>query len=164
MASFIVPLFIIIILICYITFRARLKINSECEFIFERVLRFMTDKLEPIVLNKGGFIKNEIIYPDFERLDLSKFLGQCKENNIPHEIGKKFIIAVYNNIIWQTEPEAPKLSDDRYILWDLDEEIEEVLNSIFEEYNIEKIRWNNRDILDLVTFKDILLYIKEKIS
>ena len=127
------------------------------------IYRWMTHEIKPMLLDKGGFIEGETKKPDFTRKDLKEYLTECEENSIDSELAKEFFIAVYNTLMWEKEPIAPKLSDNRYKLWELDDDIEDVINYIFRMHNISTISWNYDEILNLVTFKDILLYLQQKI-
>ena len=146
MESFYLLALIILVLFCHVVYRLK------------------TQKLRPMALDKGGFFKGETICPDFSRKDLIAFLNECEENSIDNNLAKEFVIAVYNVMTWGCEPMAPRLNDSRYELWDLDEEVEDIINYIFKKHNINPVRWNNKVILNLVTFKDLLLYMDKKIK
>ena len=137
---------IILLLVCYI------------------VYRLMSDKIQHMELNKGGFIKGETKIPDFTRDDVKIFLAECNKYGIEEALAKEFFISVYNTLSWISEPNAPKFTDNRYDLWGLDDDIDDVINYIFEQHNISPIKWNDREILNLVYFKDILVYLQEKIN
>ncbi len=127
-------------------------------------MRFATDKVPPFVLNKGGFEINGKYYPDFERDDLKHYLKECDDNSIPEALAKELIVAIYNTLNWQNEPNAPLLTEDRYTNFDIDDEIDSVINYIFTKHKVDHIRWNDNEILKLDTFGDILSYLKISIK
>ncbi len=127
------------------------------------IYRFATDKHE-MVLDKGGIRKDDLILPDFSRTDIQAFFKECHETNIPEKLAKEFIIALYNTLLFNSEPESPKLNDDRYDIWALDDDVDYPINYVLEKYGVNEIRWNQKDVLELQTIKDILVFITGKVQ
>lgn len=73
------------------------------------IYQLMTQKIKPMELDKGGFIKGETIHPDFSRTDLVEFLSECEKNSIDNKLGKDFIIAGYNNSTVGIRANSPKI-------------------------------------------------------
>jgi len=123
-----------------------------------------TQKIEPMKMDKGGSRSTGESLPDFERTDIKAFIATCHEQGISKEVANDFIISVYNNMSWQTEPMMPKLDDSRYKLWGLDDEIDEVINFIFNKYNVQPIKWSDKEVIELHTFRELLMYIDNTIK
>jgi len=123
-----------------------------------------TKPRQEMILNLNGKKENEILFPDFEREDIKLFIKQCEEVGISKNIAKDFILSMYNTMYFKSEPLMPNLNESRYENWELDDDIEDFINYIFEKYNIEKVRWNQKEILEIDTFLDILNYLSKKIK
>ena len=115
-------------------------------------------------LNKGGVVHEGKIFPDFERSDIKKFINDCEKESISEKTAKLFIVGFYNTLLWENEPDCPNIEDSHHKLWEFDEyEIEEVFSYIKNEFKID-FQWNFERMLDFSSFKDILLYLNEKIK
>jgi len=117
-----------------------------------------------MILNLNGKKENAIFFPDFEREDIKLFIKQCEEVGISNNIAKDFILSMYNTMYFKSEPLMPNIEESRYENWKLDDDIEDFINYIFEKYNIEKVKWNQKEILEIDTFLDILNYLSKKIK
>ncbi|MCE2573069.1 hypothetical protein [Motilimonas eburnea] len=115
-------------------------------------------------LDKGGYKDNGTIYPDFSRADLADFIKECEQVAISTDLAMCFVIAIYNTSIFQQEPEAPKLNDNRFSVWGYDDDVEDVMNYVLSEYKLPLVRWHDREVLDLESIEDILVFIEHKLA
>ena len=120
--------------------------------------------IQEMSLNLGGEKEDGIFIPDFNRNDIKLFIGESKENGISENIVKDFILSMYNILYFKNEPFMPSLTESRYDNWNLDDDIEDFINYIFDKYHIKNIRWNEIEILELNTMLDILNYLSKKIK
>ena len=123
-----------------------------------------TKPRQEMILNLNGKKENAIFFPDFEREDIKLFIKQCEEVGISNNIAKDFILSMYNTMYFKSEPLMPNIEESRYENWKLDDDIEDFINYIFEKYNIEKVKWNQKEILEIDTFLDMLNYLSKKIK
>ena len=123
-----------------------------------------TNPRQEMTLNLNGRKENEIFFSDFGREDIKNFIKQCEEVGISNNIAKNFILAMYNTMYFKSEPLMPNLEESRYDNWELDDDIEDFINYIFQKYNIKKIKWNQKEILKIDSFLDILNYLSKKIN
>jgi hypothetical protein len=120
--------------------------------------------IQEMTLNLGGKKENGIFFPDFNRDDIKLFIKECEDSGISKNIVKDFILSMYNTLYFKNEPSMPSIAESRYDNWELDDDIEDFINYIFNKYHIKKIRWNQTDILELNTMLDILNYLSNKIK
>jgi hypothetical protein len=131
------------------------------------VFRLATDKIE-MNMDKGGTLDAENRYqPDMQRNDIQDFLAQCDQEGFSKQLSEEFLqalFALFNFGGFKSEPPAPKLTDDRFGDWGIDDDIDGLINPIFQKHEIPLINWTDPEVLELVTIRDILNYIKMRIS
>ena len=144
--EFLIPSFLLVIAVIYL------------------LVRWFTARPTTTLLDRGGIEKEGILVPDFERGDLVEFFEECRKASISSDLAKDFVSAMYNTMHFNKEPPAPKLSDDRYEVWGLDDDISEPLNYVLTRYGFSRVRWNERETLALQTIGDMLVFLSSRIE
>jgi len=95
-------------------------------FIVYRIRR-MPDII--MVLDKGGIFDVDGKYiPDMLRHDLKEFSIECAKNGIPPNFAEEFLLQLFNMSTYLNEPPAPKIEDELYKVWGIDDDIENLIN------------------------------------
>lgn len=126
------------------------------------IVRWRMTEVPAMVLDRGGFEQNGLLMPDFSREDLMAYIEECREASISSELAKEFVVAMYNTLRFTKEPPAPKLTDDRYEVWALDDDVGEPLNYVLARYQRPHVRWDDPEVLDLRTIEDVLHFLDER--
>jgi hypothetical protein len=116
-----------------------------------------------MVLDNGGTFDLEGKYiPGMSRLDLQEFLFECAKAGITRDFAEEFLLQLFNMSTYLKEPPAPKLEDDLYKVWAIDDDIEELINPILTRRNLQRINWNDSPVLELGTIGDAILFCYRK--
>ncbi len=112
-----------------------------------------------MVLDKGGTFDIEGKYiPDMSRLDLQEFVMECAKNSIPRNFAEEFLFQLFNMSTYLNEPPAPKIDDELHKKWGIDDDIENLINPILARRNLQGIKWNDSQILELGTIGDVISF------
>lgn len=128
------------------------------------LIRWLTAKPTTMLLDRGGVMIDGVLVPDFERSDVVVFIEECRNASVSSDLAREFLVAMYNTMGFTKEPPAPKLSDDRYEVWGLDDDIEGPLNYVLAKHELNGVRWNQKEILALQTMGDLLAFLSERIE
>jgi len=135
--------FIGIAIIVYIllTSRYRERVNEG-----KRKRRFET------WLSERGVYTREMFYQDIQEFNISPVVAQMAVDLL--NTGLRFA----EDVIY------PKLDEELYGVWGIDEEIEDIVNNILEKSNKSKrVNWNDSNILKIGTIKELMLYLNDEV-
>ena len=135
----------ILILLGYLAYRVRQESKRE------------------MTLDRGGRIDAYRHYtPDMSRADIQDYFIECEQIQIPKQFAEEFLLHLFNMSKYLVEPDAPKIDHSLIEVWGIDDDIEDLINPILCKRNLKKIKWNEKDILDLRTIGDALSYAYRK--
>jgi len=103
-------------------------------------------------LSGRGVYDREMFYRDIQEFNISPVVAQMAVDLLNTDL--RFAEGVI----------YPKLDEELYAVWGIDEEVEDIINVIFEKLNkAKRVNWNDSTILKLGTIKDLLLYLDDEV-
>jgi hypothetical protein len=114
------------------------------------------------------FRKSNFIIVDlaslFKRGEIQEFINESIGLGFPKEFVEDFIKTIYTTWHFKQEPMSVNLKDDLISKWGCDDDKADLINIMLRKENIQKVKWNNKDVLRLKTIFDLMNYTYNKIK
>lgn len=103
---------------------------------------------------KRGIYTKEMYFADLDTIGIS------------HDTGLQIALFLNRNFLFKPDPPIyPKMDEELYEVWWLDDDIGDVVNHALTNYDIKQyIKWNDKRLAPLMTIRDLFVFIQNEIK